>query len=447
MGYQLLLSVLAGIGCLLLLVLYFRLPAFVALLVACIVTGLLAGLGGEKIIAAMQEGVGGTLGFVAPIVGLGAIFGALLEKSGGAVAIAMHLIKKFGEKNAPLSLAITGFIVAIPVFFEVGFILLVPVIYAVQKRTGHSLLLYAIPLLAGIAFGHAFIPPTPGPIAVAKIVGADIGHVIFIAFLIGLPTVFISGLLFGKYIASKIHAVPPAELDSNETPASLPSINTILSILLLPILLICISTLLGSGIIPITNSWVLNIAELIGHPFTALIIANLLAWYVLGLRRGVSKKELFELSTKSLSSVGAVILVIGAGGAFKQILVNTGAGKMIAETMAGAGLPVIVFAFAAAAIMRILQGSATVAMITSAGLAVPFISAGSFSPVQLAAIVSSIAAGATILSHVNDGGFWLIKQYLGLTEKQTFRSWTLMTTVLAFTGFGFSLVVFYVFGK
>ena len=314
MGYQLLLSVLAGIGCLLLLVLYFRLPAFVALLVACIVTGLLAGLGGEKIIAAMQEGVGGTLGFVAPIVGLGAIFGALLEKSGGAVAIAMHLIKKFGEKNAPLSLAITGFIVAIPVFFEVGFILLVPVIYAVQKRTGHSLLLYAIPLLAGIAFGHAFIPPTPGPIAVAKIVGADIGHVIFIAFLIGLPTVFISGLLFDKYIASKIHAVPPAELDSNETPASLPSINTILSILLLPILLICISTLLGSGIIPITNSRVLNIAELIGHPFTALIIANLLAWYVLGLRRGVSKKELFELSTKSLSSVGAVILVIGAGG-------------------------------------------------------------------------------------------------------------------------------------
>ena len=325
--------------------------------------------------------------------------------------------------------------------------MLVPVIYAVQKRTGHSLLLYAIPLLAGIAFGHAFIPPTPGPIAVAKIVGADIGHVIFIAFLIGLPTVFISGLLFGKYIASKIHAVPPAELDSNETPASLPSINTILSILLLPILLICISTLLGSGIIPITNSRVLNIAELIGHPFTALIIANLLAWYVLGLRRGVSKKELFELSTKSLSSVGAVILVIGAGGAFKQILVNTGAGKMIAETMAGAGLPVIVFAFAAAAIMRILQGSATVAMITSAGLAVPFISAGSFSPVQLAAIVSSIAAGATILSHVNDGGFWLIKQYLGLTEKQTFRSWTVMTTVLAFTGFGFSLLVFYVFGK
>ncbi len=446
MNYQLLLSVLAGIGCLVLLILYFRLPAFLALLITCIVTSLLAGLGGEKIVSTIQEGMGGTLGFVAPVIGLGAMFGAILEKSGGAVAIATHLIKKFGEKNAPLSLAITGLIVSIPVFFEVGFILLVPIIYAIQKKTGRSLLLYSIPLLAGLAFGHAFIPPTPGPIAVAKIINADLGMVIFISFLIGIPTVLISGLLFGKYIAGKIQAVTPPEFDISETPATLPSLNTILAILLLPILLIFVSTAVGTGIIPVTNTHFVNIAELIGHPFTALVIANLLAWYVLGIRRGLHKKELFEISTRSFAAVGAVILVIGAGGAFKQVLVNTGAGKMLAESLTGMGLPVIVFTFAAAAIMRILQGSATVAMITSAGLAAPFITANHFSSVQLAAMVASIAAGASILSHVNDGGFWLIKQYTGLTEKENFRSWTVMTTIFAFTGFGFSVVVFYVFG-
>ena len=445
MNYQLIFSVLAGIGSLLLLILYFRIPAFTALLIACIVTSLIAGLSGEKIIDTIQEGMGSTLGYVAIVIGLGAIFGAILEKSGGAVAIASGLMKKFGEKNAPFSLAITGLIIAIPVFFEVAFILLVPIIYAIQKKTGKSLLLYAIPLLSGLAFGHAFIPPTPGPIAVASILGADIGWVIIVGLFIGVPTVLVSGLVFGKYISGKIHIANPENIDGTVEFEKLPDLRAVFAIIILPIILIFISTMVKSGLIPVTNKQFADLIALLGHPFSALIVANIVAWYVLGIRRGFTNNELLNISTQSMSSVGNIILVIGAGGAFKQALVNTGAGKMLAESFTNMGMPVIVFAFIAASIIRILQGSATVAMITAAGLVLPFLTGNNFSPIQLAALVASIAAGSSILSHVNDGGFWMIKQYLGLTEKQTFRSWTMMTTLLALVGFIFSVLVFYLF--
>jgi len=445
MNYQLIFSVLAGIGTLLLLILYCRVPAFIALLITCIVTSLIAGMSGEKIINSIQEGMGSTLGFVATVIGLGAMFGAILEKSGGAVSIATSIMKKFGEKNAPLSLAITGIIIAIPVFFEVAFILLVPIIYAIQKKTGKSLLLYAIPLLSGLAFGHAFIPPTPGPIAVAGILGADIGWVILVGFFIGIPTVLISGLIFGKYISGKIYSTTPAEMEITSSYEKLPDFKAVFAIVILPIVLIFISTMVKSALIPITNSQLADFIALLGHPFSALIVANIVAWYVLGIRRGFTSNELLDISTKSMSSVGTIILVIGAGGAFKQVLVNTGAGKMLAESLSGMGIPVIVFAFIAASIIRILQGSATVAMITAAGLVLPFLTNNHFSPIQLAALVASIAAGSSVLSHVNDGGFWMIKQYLGLTEKETFRSWTMMTTYLALIGFVFSVLVFYLF--
>lgn len=445
MNLQLLFSVIVGIGCLLLLILWLRVPAFIALLITCIVSSLIAGMSAEKMISSIQEGMGSTLGFVATVIGLGAMFGAILEKSGGAVSIATGLMKKFGEKNAPTSLALTGLLIAIPVFFEVAFILLVPILYAMQKKTGKSLLLYAIPLLSGLAFGHAFIPPTPGPIAVAGILGADMGWVILVGIFIGIPTVFISGIVFGKYIATKIDVRTPPEMDSEPIQNKLPSFGTVLGIVSLPILLIFFSTMMKSGLFPIKNQGWITAASFLGHPFTALIVANIAAWYILGIRRGFTKNELLDMSTKSMSAVGTIILVIGAGGAFKQVLVNTGAGKMLAESMSGMGMPVIVFAFIAAALIRIMQGSATVAMITAAGLVLPFVQGHQFSSPQLAALVASIAAGSTILSHVNDGGFWMIKQYLGLTEKQTFRSWTMMTTWLAIVGFAGAVLVFYLF--
>jgi Gnt-I system low-affinity gluconate transporter len=445
MNYQLIISVLAGIGCLLILILYFKVPAFISLLIASITTSLIAGMPGEKIINTIQEGMGSTLGFVATVVGLGAMFGAILEKSGGALAIATHLLKKFGEKNASLSMAITGLVIAIPVFFDVAFILLVPILYAIQKKTGKSLLLYAIPLLSGLAFGHAFIPPTPGPIAVAEIVGADMGWVILTGFLIGIPTVLISGLAFGKFIAKKIYIISPQIIDNIDDQNRLPGFGIVFSILFFPIALILLSTMVKSGLIPVTNTRLLDVVSLIGHPFTALIIANIIAWYVLGIKRGFTATELLNITTKSMAPAGTIILLTGAGGVFKQVLVNTGAGKMLAESLTGMGLPIIVFAFIAAALIRILQGSATVAMITSAGLVAPLLTNNTFSGIQLATLVTSIASGATIMSHVNDSGFWLVKQYLGLTEKQTFRSWTIMTTWLALIGFLFSLLVFFLF--
>ncbi|MEP6711107.1 MAG: gluconate:H+ symporter [Ferruginibacter sp.] len=445
MHFQLIISVLSGIACLLLLILYFRLPAFISLLIASIVSGLIAGLAGDKIISTIQEGMGSTLGFVATIVGLGAMFGAILEKSGGAVAIANHLIKKFGEKNAPLSLAITGLMIAIPVFFEVAFILLVPILYAIQKKTGKSLLLYAMPLLSGLAFGHAFIPPTPGPIAVAQIIGADLGWVILAGVLIGIPTVLVSGIIFGKFIAKKIHIQAPILAEDGQANHLLPTPAIIFSILFLPIALILFNTIIKTGVIAVTDKRILDIISLVGHPFGALILANIIAWYVLGIRRGFTKNQLFDITVKSLAPAGNIILLIGAGGVFKQVLVNTGAGKMLAESLTGVGLPLVVFAFIAAAIIRILQGSATVAMITSAGLVAPLIVGHTFSGMQLAAIVTSISSGASIMSHVNDAGFWLVKQYLGLTEKQTFRSWTMMITWLSLVGFLFSLLIFFCF--
>jgi Gnt-I system low-affinity gluconate transporter len=303
------------------------------------------------------------------------MFGAILEKSNGAEAIARYLTDKMGMKNAPISILMTGFIVAIPVFFDVAFIILIPVIYAMQRKTKKSLLLYAIPLLTGLAITHAFIPPPPGPVAVADIIKVDLGWVIIVGFLAGIPTAIVSGLFFGKYIAEKIHidAKIIDNLKDENIQKSFPHIGLIISITLIPIVLILIGTMIKSGIIHIGNEPLKNTLTLLGHPFSALIIANLIVWYVLGIGRGFSAKELSKITSKSMEAAGIIILLTGAGGVFKQVLVETGAG------------------------VDLSQG-------------------------ELAAIVIAIASGASILSQVNDSGFWLVKEYLGMDEKQTFRS-------------------------
>jgi len=368
-----------------------------------------------------------------------------LEKSGGAVALAQYLIGRLGLKNAPLSMMITGFVVAIPVFFDVAFIILIPVLYALQKQSGKSLLLYAIPLLSGLAITHAFIPPTPGPVAVAKIVGADLGWVILMGILAGIPTALVSGLWFGKYISSKINITLPEQLESESDQKNLPPVGIILTIIAIPILLILLNTFIASGLIPIQNISIKSTISLIGHPFSALIIANLIAWYFLGLRRGYTASELLEMTTKSMAPAGTIILLTGAGGVFKQVLVNSGAGELLAKSLTDVGLPLILFAFLAAVLIRIIQGSATVAMITSAGLVAPLLESSNLAGPQLAAVVIAIASGASILSHVNDSGFWLVKEYLGMTEKQTFHSWSMMTSILAITGMLCASLMFVLF--
>jgi len=433
MEVQLFLAVVIGIAILLFLILKLRIHAFVALLIGSIVVGLIAGLDANQIISTIQKGMGGTLGFVATVVGLGAIFGGILEASGGAKAIADFMVSKFGLKKAPAAMVVSGFLIAIPVFFDVAFIILVPMMYALQRRTGKSLLLYAIPLLAGLAITHAFIPPTPGPIAVADIIDVDLGWVILMGFIAGIPTALIAGLWFGRHISKIIFVAAPEEIEDGTTP-NLPPIGQTLMIIGLPIILILLNTMVTAGTFGITSTTILQLISLVGHPFSALIIANLLAWYFFGLKKGFTKDQLLKISTKSLAPAGTIILLTGAGGVFKQVLTDTGAGELLANSLSNAGIPVLAFAFISAAIVRIVQGSSTVAMITAAGLVSPLLANAELNPMQLACMVIAIASGASIFSHVNDSGFWLVGQYLGITEKQTFRSWTVMTTILAFVG-------------
>ena len=443
MEIQLLIAIGLGIAVLLVLILRFKLQAFIALLIASIIVGIVAGLAPADIMNSIKEGMGSTLGFVAVVVGLGAMFGAILEISGGAEALANYLLRRFGEKHASSALMLTGFFIAIPVFFDVGFIILVPLIYSLQRRTKKSLLLYAVPLLAGLAVTHAFIPPTPGPVAVADIVSADLGWVILMGFITGIPAALISGPIFARYIAKRINISAPV-IDSAEDVevTEKPMVRTIVIIITIPIFLIVCNTVLNS---PFFKNWdpgfdflglgYLRIKDwigLLGHPFTALIIANLIAWYILGIRKGIPRSKLLDISTKSLGPAGIIILLTGAGGAFKQMLIETGSGEMLATYINQSGMSIFIFGFIIAALVRILQGSATVAMITAAGIVASLISG--LNPMEKALLVIAIASGASILSHVNDSGFWLVSKYLGMNEKQTFRSWTVMTTILSLTG-------------
>ncbi len=437
LDYQLLLAVFSGVAILLVLILRFKIQAFISLLIASVVVGVVAGMSPSNIITTMQNGMGNTLGFVALVVGLGAIFGAILEQSGGAEALATYLLSKFGDKNASWALMLTGFLVAIPVFFDVAFIILIPMVYSLQRRTQKSLLLYAIPLLAGLAITHSFIPPTPGPVAVADILKADLGWVILFGFLVGAPTAVVCGPLFAKYISQKIHIEAPKLENELDKEQEYPAIRLIITIIIIPILLIVGNTFLNSPLVGnnVISENVKEWMKMIGNPFIALIIANIIAWYLLGIKRGWSKDKLLKVATNSMGPAGLIILLTGAGGVFKQMLINTGTGEMLANYFSSIGIGMLFFGFFIAVLVRVLQGSATVAMITAAGVTAPLIANGDISQLSKALLVIAIASGASIMSHVNDSGFWLVGKYLGLNEKQTFKSWTMMTTILALTSF------------
>jgi Gnt-I system low-affinity gluconate transporter len=310
-------------------------------------------------------------------------------------------------------------------------------------------LFYAIPLLAGLAVTHTFVPPTPGPVAVADMLGADLGWVILIGSLIGLPVAILAGPVFGSYISKKIDVAPPKHMmeelnnGTEQSECSLPSFTAVATIIGMPLLLMVVKSvielLIKLGYMQ--EGIVYDISVFVGHPFTALIIATLMAAYFLGTRRGFTRKQLLDVSAKALAPAGMIILIIGSGGAFKEMLIQSGVGNVLAEGISATKLPPIVLAFIIAAAVRITLGSATVSMITAAGIIGPILEAYTLSEIHLALIVISIASGATILSHVNDSGFWLVGKYLGLTEMQTLRSWTVMETIIALGGFGIALLL------
>lgn len=318
----------AGILLLLFLVIRLKLQAFVALLLVSFLVGIAAGMPLEKVLQSIRNGMGETLGFIAVVVGLGAMFGQMLEVSGGVERLAQGLIAKLGEDKAQWALAGTGFIVSIPIFFDVGFIIIVPLVYALTRKTGRSLLYYGIPLVAGLAVTHAFVPPTPGPIAVAELLHADLGWVILFGIIAGIPATIVAGPLFAKYLAKRIPATVPeyfqTEARTLENAKDLPSFGAVVGIILLPLVLIVLNTVSAAWLPENTLRHFLAFA---GHPFVALIVATLLAFILFGTRRGFSAEEVQKIATKALEPAGIIILVTGAGGVFKQVLIDSGVAK------------------------------------------------------------------------------------------------------------------------
>ncbi len=429
-----------GVAILLLLVmiLKLRLQAFVALIIVSIFVAVAAGMPLGDIPNTVVKGMGGALGFIATIIGLGAIFGQILENSGGAKTLAHSLVNLFGKERASWAMLLTGFLISIPVFLDVGLVIVAPIIYALARDTKKSLLLFGFPLVAGMAVTHAFVPPTPGPVAVAEMLGADLGRVILYGIMIGLPTAIISGIYFVPFVSKGIEVEIPPFFEEAKESGPLPNFGLVSFIMGLPIILIIFGSTWAKSDDP---TGLQSLVGFLGHPVIALLIATLMALVFLGTMRGVKSEKLLELSTKALGPAGIIILITGAGGVFKQILGASGVGDALADALNGLGISAVVLAYLFSMIVRVAQGSATVAMITAAGLMAGIVSTGDYSQSDLALIVIAIAAGSTMLSHVNDSGFWIISRYLGLTEAQTLKTWTMISVVISVVGFALTFLL------
>ena len=428
----------AAIVLLLVMILVLRLQAFIALIIASIFTAIAAGMPLGDIPTTIVSGMGGALGFIATIIGLGAIFGQILEHSGGAHTLANSLVNLFGQKRASWAMLLTGFLISIPVFLDVGLVIVAPIIYALARDTKKSLLIFGLPLVCGMAVTHAFVPPTPGPVAVAEILGADLGRVILYGIGIGLPTAIIVGIFMVPRVCKGIEVDIPAFFEESKESGPLPNFGLVSAIMGLPIVLI----VLGSTWAKVENPTELQkVIGFLGHPVVALLLATLLALLFLGVMRGVGKDKLLELSTKALGPAGIIILITGAGGVFKAILGASGVGDALAEWLGGYGISAVVLAYLFSMIVRVAQGSATVAMMTAAGLMAGIVAGGDYSASDLALITIAIAAGSTMLSHVNDSGFWIISRYLGMSEAQTLKTWTVLSVAISLIGFALTLVL------
>ncbi|MFE2747546.1 GntP family permease [Streptomyces scopuliridis] len=446
-----------GIVLLLFLIIKVRLQPFVALLGVSIAVGLAAGLSVTELFGTVQKsaavsmietGMGGILGHVAIIIGLGTMLGAILEVSGGAEVLSARLLNLFGEKRAPLAMGVTGVVFGIPVFFDVGIFVLAPIVYAATKRSGKSILLYAMPLLAGLSMTHAFLPPHPGPVAAAGLFKVDLGWVILMGVVVGVPAV-LAAWAYAAWIGKRIFVEVPQDMveaaaeakaavaaeqrASGVTPRETPvALGTVLAIIGTPLVLILLATFSSIALDPSTGR---SVIEFFGHPFVALTIALLLAYYLLGIRRGWSRKSLETVSTASLKPVGNILLVVGAGGVFGAVLKGSGIADALADTFNDVGLPVILLAWLISVVLRVAQGSATVAIVTTAGIVVPLVEGQGLSQAHLALIIMAISAGSIFASHVNDGGFWMVAKYFGISERDTLKSWTVLETVLSVAGF------------
>ena len=447
----LLLLAAAGIALLLFLIIKVKLEPFIALVATGVLVALAGGVPIDDLVgtatkssdALIEKGFAGILGHIAVIIGLGTVLGAILERSGGAEVLLGRLVKIFGEKGTPLAMGITGFVLGIPVFFDIGIFVLAPLVYVAAVRGGKSLLLYALPLLAGLSVTHAFLPPHPGPVAAAGLLHVELGWIIVMGLACGIPAWFASGILWGTWIGKRVHINVPEDRIVPEGPEDrgfgAPSLAVVLACIGLPMLLILGGTF---GNIFLPEGSVRSALQFFGNPAIALTVAVLIAMWLLGTNRGMTSGELAELTSSSLRPVGMILLVVGAGAFFGAVLTATGVGTAVAESLATAGLPLLVSAFVISAGMRIAQGSATVAIVTTGGILAPGLLDGQYSQPQLALIAMAISSGSIIASHVNDGGFWIIAKYFNMSVKDTLKTWTVLETVLSLVGFAMAALIY-----
>ncbi|MBX2843315.1 MAG: gluconate:H+ symporter [Flammeovirgaceae bacterium] len=419
-----------GIITLLFLMIKFRLNSFVALIMVSIGVGLAEGMPALEVINSIQKGVGSTLGSLTLILGFGAMLGVLIAESGAAQKITTSLIKRFGIKNVQWAIVFTGFIVGIPMFYSAGFVILVPIIFTIASTTGLPLLYVGIPMVASLSVTHGFLPPHPGPTAIAVIYEADITLTLLYGIVIAIPTIVLAGPVFSNFLKN-IKVTPPKGLFETKElkEEELPSLSTSILTALIPVLLMAISGIFKL-LLPEDNL-VNMIFGFLGNPVISLLIAVLVAIFTLGIFRGKKVEQVMNQLTESVKSIAMILLIIGGGGAFKQVLIDSGVGDYIADLMKDSDISPYILAWGIAGALRISLGSATVAGLTAAGIVSPLIVTTGVNPELM---VLATGAGSLILSNVNDAGFWMFKEYFNLSIAQTFKSWSAMETIVAVMG-------------
>ncbi len=437
---RLILAAVIGLAILLVLIIKFKIHAMLSILIGAVAIGMIAGMPFDDIVTAVDDGISLTLKGIALLVGLGSMFGAILEASGGAQTLAVTMVNKFGDQKAAWALGITGLVIAMPVFFDAGLIILIPLAFSLAKKTKRSSLFYAVPLLAGLAVGHAFIPPTPGPVLVATMLDVDLGIVILVGIFCGFVAMVVSGPIWGSICGKKYYVPVPEHVANQEEfdESKLPGFGTVVGIILIPLVLIVLKSV--AGVIP-AMAPAEPVLAFLGQPFMALLIATLAAMYMLGTRHGYTLPELEKIMTKSLEPTGLILLVTACGGVLRYMLQYSGLGDVIGNAVSSANLPIVLIAFVVAALVRICVGSATVAMTMAAGIIAALPGIAELSPLYLACVVMAVAGGATVCSHFNDSGFWLVKSLVGLDEKTTLKTWTVMETLVGGTGFLVALII------
>jgi GntP family gluconate:H+ symporter len=430
-GAFLLLSALGAVITLVVMIAHFKVNPFVVLLSVSLVLAIVTGMPAQTIVKSFETGVGNTLGHIAIVVGLGTMLGKMMAESGGADRIAHTLIRLFGEKNVPWAMVAVGFIVGLPVFFEVGFVLLVPIAFNIAKRTGTSLVLVGLPMVAGLSVVHGLVPPHPAAMLAVAAYNADMGRTILYAMLVGIPTAILAGPLYAKLIAPHIQLNldnPIAAQFIDETPkTNLPSFALTVSTILLPVVLMLVGS--WADVFSAPKSAINTILHFIGGADIALLIAVVVSFITLGKMRGFSRETILKFSNDCLAPTATITLLIGAGGGFGRILQDSGTSQAIVDVALHAHISILFLAWLVAALVRLATGSATVAMTTAAGIVAPL--ALHVAGVRPELLVIATGAGSLVFSHVNDGGFWMVKEYFNMSVSQTIKTWSICETIIS----------------